>query len=127
MKPLRAVLWLDHRATRVLPLDDDAPPVATIRAHSHPTPQHGSAVRTSHEYFAHVCNAIDAMAQVLLTGARISMADFRRYVEEHRPRTAERILAYTVLDRASDRQLLAAAREHFAQFDRLASLRTPPP
>jgi stalled ribosome rescue protein Dom34 len=126
MNARRAALWLDHRSTRVLPLDDDTAPVATIRAHSHPTAQHGSGVRALHEYFGHVCDAIDSMSQVLLTGAHMSLADFRRYVDERRPGTAERIIAYTVLDHASDRQLLAGAREHFAQFDRLASARDRP-
>jgi hypothetical protein len=126
MTPQRAILWIDHQSAKVLRLDAEPAAVETIRTHTHPTAQHGSAARTGHEYYGAVCDALEGLTQALVTGSRMALADFRRYVEKHRPQTAARIVAYTVLERATDRQLLADARQHFAQFDRLAATRLTP-
>jgi hypothetical protein len=108
-----AVLWTDHNAATVQQFDDEHVQVQKIHAHVHPTPQHGSGVRAEHEFFGEVCAALDGIAAVLVTGSHTALADFRHYADKHRPQTAQRIVAYEVVDHPSDKQLVALARAHF--------------
>jgi hypothetical protein len=62
---------------------------------------------------------------VLITGGHTGLADFRRYVDKHRPLTAVRIVGYEVVDHPSANQLVALARKHFAKHDQFAGTRTP--
>ena len=110
-----AVVWTDHQAAQVLQFDAEHVEAHKVRAHTHPTAQHGSGVRTEHEFFGEVCDALDGIAQVLVTGARQAIADFRHYADKHRPQTALRIVAYEVVDHPSENQLVAIGRKHFGK------------
>lgn len=90
-----------------------------IKAHMHYTKQHGSAVRTEHEFFGEVCAALDGVAEVLLCGSHTATADFRRYADKHQPLTAARIVDYEVVDHPTDNQLVALARRYFLNHDRM--------
>jgi hypothetical protein len=108
-----AVVWIDHRHANILPLEADAAQPRHVQAHVHPTAQHGSAVRTEHEFFAEVCAGLDGIGAVLLTGGKTALADFRHYAEKHRPQTAARIAAYELVDHPTDKQLAALGRKFF--------------
>lgn len=73
---------------------------------------------TKHEFFGEVCDAIDGIAEVLMTGSQKALADFRHYVDKHRPHAAARIVAYEVVDHRTENQLVAAARKLFSKYDR---------
>lgn len=125
MTTSRAIAWTDHQLAKVLQLGETHPLGRTIRAHTHSTAQHGSAVRTRHEFYAEVCDGLDTAAQVLMTGSHTALADFRHYVEKHRPLTAARIVAYeVVVDPPSENQLVALARKLFIEHDRMAGIPT---
>ena len=108
-----AVVWTDHHSAQVLQFDAEQVSASSVRAHKHPTAQHGSGVRAEHEFFAEVCAALDGMQHVLVTGSHTSVADFRHYADKHRPQTAARIVAYEVVDHLSENQLVALARAYF--------------
>jgi stalled ribosome rescue protein Dom34 len=108
-----AVVWLDHHHADVWQLDASPATSQHLKAHSHPTSQHGSEVRAVHEYFAEVCNALDGSDAVLVTGSKTSLADFRHYAEKHRPQTAKRIAAYDVVDHPTENQLTSLGRKFF--------------
>jgi stalled ribosome rescue protein Dom34 len=108
-----AVVWTDHHTAQVLQFDAEQVQAQAVQAHKHPTAQHGSGVRAEHEFFAQVCAALEGIEQVLLTGSRTAIADFRNYAEKHRPQTAARISAYEVVDHPSQNQLVALGRAHF--------------
>lgn len=116
-----AVIWTDHLAARVFQFDADQVLPTQVHAHKHPTAQHGSGVRAEHEFFGAVCEAVDGVAEVLLTGSHTSLANFRHYVEKHRPQTALRVVGYDVVDHQSDNQLVAHARAVFARRVRLGA------
>jgi hypothetical protein len=118
-----AVVWTDHQSAQVLHFDAEHVQAQKIRSHHHYTRQHASGVRTEHEFFGEVCNAIDAVAEVLITGSHKAIADFRHYADKHRPHTAARIVGYEVVDHPSEGQLIAAARKYFLAHDRMG----PPP
>jgi acylphosphatase len=113
-----AVVWADHRTAQVLQFDAEHAETKQIRSHRHYTRQHGSAVRTEHEFFGEVCDAIDGIAEVLVTGSHTAIADFRHYVDKHRPHTAARVVAYEVVDHPTEKQLVAAARKVFLKYDK---------
>ena len=108
-----AIAWIDHHRAEVLPLDTPGAVAQHLKAHVHPTPQHGSEVRAEHEFFASVCAALDASASVLVTGSHTATADFRHYADKHRPQTAKRIAAYEVVDHPTENQLAALGRRFF--------------
>lgn len=118
MSHSHAVVWADHRTAQVLQFDAEHVETKSIRSHQHYTRQHGSAVRTEHEFFGEVCDAIDGIAEVLMTGSHTAIADFRHYVDKHRPHTAARIIAYEVVDHPTENQLVAAARKLFSKYDK---------
>lgn len=120
MSTLHAVIWVDHQHAQVLHLDSDHVQAQKIKAHNHHTRQHGSQVRTEHEFFGEVCDALTDIKEVLVTGAHKAQADFRHYVVKHRPHVAPKIVGWETVDHPSDGQLAALARKFFVQHDRMA-------
>ncbi len=112
-----AVVWTDHKSAQVLQFDAEHVQAEKVRAHSHHTAQHGSAVRSEHEFFGEICDALDGIAEILVTGSRTAIADFRHYADKHKPQTAKRIVAYEVVDHPSEKQLVAFARKYFLKHD----------
>lgn len=127
MTYLHAVVWLDHQTAQVLQFDAEHVQAQKVKAHSHHTAQHGSAVRTQHEFFGEVCDALDGIAEVLVAGPRTGTADFKHYAEKHRADTAKRVVGYETVDHPSENQLVAFARQYFLKYDRMAGAPTPTP
>ncbi|MEO8805108.1 MAG: hypothetical protein ABI433_03445 [Burkholderiaceae bacterium] len=125
MTTIHAVSWLDHQSAQVLQFDATQVSSDKIKAHEHYTRQHGSEVRSEHEFFGHVCDALAGIAEVLVTGPKVALADFKHYADKHRPETAKRIVAYETLDHVTENQLLAKARDFFLKYDRMAGTPTP--
>ncbi len=93
--------------------------IQLLRSHKHVTAQHNSGVRTEHEFFGAVCDALDGIANVLVTGSHTALPDLRHYADTHRPQTRKRMAAFEVVDHPSENQLVAQARAFFAQHARL--------
>jgi hypothetical protein len=108
-----AVVWLDHHQADIWQLDAGPARSQHVKAHVHPTPQHGSEVRAVHEFFAEICDALDGHDSVLVTGSKTALADFRHYADKHRPQTATRIVAYDVVDHPTENQLTSLGRKFF--------------
>ena len=125
MSLFHAVAFVDHQSAQVLQFDSEQVQEHHVHAHSRQTRQHGSVVRSEHEFFGEVCDALDGIAEVLVTGGHTGLADFRHYADKHRPQTAARIVGYEVVDHPSDKQLVALARKHFVKFDRMAGTSAP--
>jgi stalled ribosome rescue protein Dom34 len=125
MALFHAVVRIDHHAAQILQFDPDHVEAQKLKAHSHPTRQHGSNVRSEHEFFAEVCDALQGVAEVLVVGSRTAQADFRHYVDKHRPQSARQIVGYETVDHPSDGQLVALARQYFLKYDRMAGTPTP--
>jgi hypothetical protein len=117
MSLFHAIVWTDHQSAQVLQFDADHVVGQKVKSHTHHTAQHGSAVRTQHEFFGEVCDALDGIGIVLVTGPRTGLSDFQHFAQKHRPQTASRIDAYEVVDHPSENQLVALARKHFVKHD----------
>lgn len=107
------VVWIDHHRAEVARLGLAETGAQHIKAHEYSTQQHGSGVRTEHEFFARVSEALEGIEFALVTGSHTSLADFRHYMEKHRPQVALRIAAYQVVDHPTGNQLRALGRAHF--------------
>jgi stalled ribosome rescue protein Dom34 len=115
MSYFHAAVWIDHHSAQVLKFDADGIDSRTIKSHPHDTPQHGSAVRTEHEFFGDVCDALAGIEAVLVTGSHTAISDFRHYVDKHRAPLATHVTGYEVVDKLTDNQVVALARKHFVK------------
>ena len=125
MTLFHAVVLIDHNQAQVLQFDAEHVQAQKVKAHNHYTKQHGSQVRSEHEFFGHVCDALEDVAEVLVTGSKTALADFKHYADKHRPQTAQRVVGYEAVDHPSEHQLIALARQYFLRYDRMAGTPTP--
>jgi stalled ribosome rescue protein Dom34 len=112
-----AVVQIDHHHAQVVRLDGEHAQVERIKEHEHFTRQHGSEVRTEHEFFAEVCKALAGTTDVLIVGSHTAQADFRHYVEKHRSAVSKQIVGWQTVDHPTEGQLHALGREFFVQHD----------
>lgn len=117
MSLFHAVTFIDHHRAQVLQFNSDQVVERKVHEHLHVTRQHGSTVRSEHEFFAEVCKTLDRIAEVLVVGGHQALADFRHYVEKHQPQTAKRIIGYEVVDHPTENELVALARKQFAKYE----------
>ena len=122
----RAVVLLDHHSALIQQFDANEVHVEKVKDHRHYTRQHGSGVRTEHEFFAEVCDALADVTEVLVTGSHTAQADFKHYVEKHRPALGPKIAGWETVDHPTDGQLAALAKTFFAKYDRMHGPKTPP-
>ena len=120
MTLFHAVLWIDHHNARVQQFNATDVEARRVKDHSHYTRQHGSDVRAVHEFFGEVCDALAGVSEVLVTGSHQAQADFRHYVEKHRPALSPHVVGWETVDHPSDGQLLALARRFFVKHDLMA-------
>lgn len=114
-----AVALIDHHKAEILQFDAEHLQAQKVKSHSHHTRQHGSEVRTEHEFFGQVCDALAGIGEVLVAGSHGAQSDFRHYVEKHRPQQVKQIVGWETVDHPSEGQLLALAKKHFAKTDRM--------
>jgi stalled ribosome rescue protein Dom34 len=122
MSVQHAVVLIDHQHAQLLQFDSGPVQVRKFQAHHHNTRQHGSNVRTEHEFFGEVCDALQSFNEVLVAGAHKAQADFRHYVEKHRAHLSPKIVGWETVDHPSEGQLAALARKFFVKHDRMAGI-----
>ena len=122
MSVQHAVVLIDHQHAQLLQFDSGQVQVRKFQAHHHNTRQHGSNVRTEHEFFGEVCDALQSFNEVLVAGAHKAQADFRHYVEKHRAHLSPKIVGWETVDHPSEGQLAALARKFFVKHDRMAGI-----
>lgn len=125
MTMFHAVVLIDHHSAQVLQFDAEHVQAQKVKAHSHHTRQHASSVRTEHEFFGEVCDALAGIAEVLVAGSHTAQSDFKHYVEKHRAAVAKQIVGYETVDHPTENQLIAFARQYFLKYDRMAGTPTP--
>ena len=77
MTTFHAVVRIDHQNAEILQFDAEHVQAQKLKAHTHHTGQHGSQVRTEHEFFGQVCDALAGIAEVLVAGAHTAQSDFQ--------------------------------------------------
>ena len=115
-----AIALVDHHKAEILQFDAEHLQAQKVKSHSHHTRQHGSEVRTEHEFFGQVCDALTGITEVLVAGSHGAQSDFRHYVEKHRPAVMKQIVGWETVDHPTEGQLLALAKKHFVKIDQMA-------
>jgi stalled ribosome rescue protein Dom34 len=124
-KTQHAIVFIDHQNATVLQFDAEHVQAQKVKASSRHTKQHGGQVRTEHEFFSHVCDALEGIKEVLAVGPHTGLADFQHYVRKHRGGIAKSIVDYQSVDHPTEKQLVALARDFFLKYDRMAGVPTP--
>jgi hypothetical protein len=114
-----AVAFVDHQSAQVLQFSSEHVVKHTLHQHLHFTRQHDSGVRSEHEFFGEVCDSLEGIAEVLVVGGHKGLADFRHYVDKHRPLTAKHVVGYDVVDHPTENELVALARKHFEKRNQM--------
>ena len=125
MNLFHAVAFVDHHTAQVLQFAPDDAQIHTVHEHLQFTRQHRSEVRSEHEFFGEVCDVLEGIATVLVVGGHNGLADFRHYVDKHRPLAASRIAGYEVVDHPTDNQLIAFARTYFTNREQMVGIQLP--
>jgi hypothetical protein len=126
MSSFRAVVWLDHHKAIVQQFDADSAQVKHLAGHEHDTGKHNSGVRTQHEFFGEVCDALAGVKEILVTSSHVVQIDFKHYIEKHRAHLAPDVAGWEVVDHPSEGELLAMARKFFVEHDRMVGTRPMP-
>ena len=125
MTTLHAVVRIDHQNADVLQFDAEHVEAAKVKAHSHYTAQHHSTVRTEHEFYGHVADALAGVLEALVAGPGTAPLAFKSYCEKHRPEIARQLVGVEVVDHPTEAQLVALARRYFLARDRMSGIPTP--
>lgn len=117
MSTHHAIVRIDHQTAQILQFDSEHVESSKVKAHADHTRQHGSNVRTEHEFFGEVCDAVAGIPQILIAGSHTAQADFRHYVEKHRPQLSPQIVGWETVDQPTEGQLVAMGRKYFIKLD----------
>ena len=123
MTTTRAAVLIDHHQAEILQFDDERSWVTHVADHVHDTRQHGSAIRTEHEFFGSVCDALAGITEILVAGSHVAQRDFRHFVDKHRPALNKQLAGWETVDHPSEGELLALARKFFHGHDRMVGSR----
>lgn len=119
MTTTHAVVRIDHKSATVVHFDAENVQSQTIKTQAHYTRQHGSIVRTEHEYYGHVADALAGVPEILLVGPGTAHAEFKRYCDKHRAEIGRHIVGSETIDHPTDPQLIALARKYFLRYDQM--------
>ena len=119
----RAIVSIDHHHALIQQFHGEDVQRRAVREHTHNTRQHASGVRSEHEFFGQVCDSLAGIAEVLVAGSHTAQADFRHYVEKHRPALVANIAGWETVDHLTNGQLVALARKFFEKHDNIAGTR----
>lgn len=122
MSLFHAVVSISHASAQVLQFDAEHIEVQKVQASTHETRQHNSTVRSEHEFFGEVCDALSGVREVLVTGSSTALSDFRHYVEKHRAPVALQIVGWESVDHPTEAQLVALARKFFVNREQMLGI-----
>ncbi len=122
MSLFHAVVHIDHHHAQILQFDAEQVQASKLKAHDYDTRQHASGVRSEHEFFGQVCDALAGIREVLVTGSQTALSDFRHYVEKHRPPVVLQIVGWESVNHPSENQLVAFARQFFVKHNRMTGI-----
>lgn len=119
-----AVLWLDHHHADVIQFNNDDVQSQKLKDSKHDTGQHQSEVRTQHEFFGTVCDALAGIPMVLVTSSHMVQTSFKHYVEKHRVHLMPQLAGWETVDHPSEGELVALAKKFFLTHDNMIGRHT---
>ena len=112
-----AVMLIDHHSAQLLRLDVSPLQAVKVQEHSHPTRQHGRAVRTEHGLFAEVGNSLKGIQEDLVTRSHGAQSDYGHGVDTHRQLVNQQTVGWKKVDYPTEGQRVALARAFLIKHD----------
>jgi stalled ribosome rescue protein Dom34 len=108
-------IWIDHETAKVFHLD--RPEAAPVELHAHKTNHHthGGAHLKEGEFFTQLADQLRDAEGILIMGPGTAKHQFLHYLEERRPKMAQRVTGCEAVDHPTDGQARAWA---LATFER---------
>lgn len=127
--PTYAVIWIDHRESRILHVHPATTADTVILTAQHHIHRHAKEPKQAlegpykmHRFFADVARVLDGVDAILLVGPSSAKLEFFRYVHQHERRLEQRVVGIETADHPADAQVVAAAMSYFGTSDRLAPI-----
>jgi stalled ribosome rescue protein Dom34 len=121
MNKNHVVVWIDHREAHVLFFEGANEFIGSNTTHTHlhhKANEIGSGnAPEDRKFFDAVVISVADINEVLLVGPGSGKNDFVKYVREHYPALAKRIVGSETVDHPTDPQVVAYAKKYFARID----------
>ncbi len=133
MPHFHAVVWLDHAEARVFQFS--AAEIDSCVVHAYASPHgvaHGSPrvhhksgvigagkVQEEPDFFKRAAAALQGAGEVLIAGPGQAKLEFLTYLAKHDKILSRKVVGIETMDRATDGQIVAYARNYFARSDRM--------
>ncbi|HEY1695062.1 MAG TPA: hypothetical protein VGG39_23000 [Polyangiaceae bacterium] len=118
--PTRAAVWLDHHEARVFHVDLDGFDEQTLRSPQHHVHRHPKGASEPHDhpqdeqhFFAAIAKALASAESILVLGPTTAKAELLRYVHDHAPALAGKVVGVETSDHPTDAQIVEHVRAHF--------------
>ena len=128
-----AVIWIDHREARIFRFNAADANKGTLHPHHTVNSDHqlhhkagviGSGhASENHPYLSAVAKALADAGAILVTGPANEKTELVKYLKLHSPAVAERVVGVEPLDRPTDGELVAHARNYFRHADHMTPQR----
>jgi hypothetical protein len=128
----RALVWVDHHETRIVrPIPEsklfDASSVTGDGSRPHERKHDGGHRHpVGVRYADAVAEALRGFGDLVITGPSTAKDELLAHLRERHAEIADRVSVVKTLDRATDAQLAATARELFTRLDRMRGIHLPP-
>jgi stalled ribosome rescue protein Dom34 len=117
----QTAIWIDHDEARVFHVEGEAFRKETIHSanhHVHRHPKSQEMKTHSHpqdetRFFGQVLALLEGSEELLITGPAVTKLHLLRYVQQHAPTVAARVVGLETSDHPTDGQLLAHIRHYF--------------
>ncbi|HEY8025728.1 MAG TPA: translational machinery protein [Burkholderiaceae bacterium] len=124
MSANHAVIWIDHAQALAIYFNAETHENLQIKAHAHASHLHtksgspGSGHTAEDKRFFHdVATSVNAAEKILVVGPGLEKTMFFKYLSEHLPSVASKVVGVEASDHPSEAQLLAHARKYFVKAD----------
>jgi len=117
-----AVVWLDQKEAHVLHFTADEAESQTLKAHPRFPQVHSrksEEKEIDRQYFDGLAAVLGDIEEILVSGPANEKLVFVKYLEDHHPAVAGKIVAVEAADHPTDGQLLAHARKYFVKTNTL--------
>jgi hypothetical protein len=123
-----AVIWLDAASARILKFEGKTIAPRRYRSEAYRAPREPDDRAAANDLFDELCDATGGIRSILVTGPGDAIERFERYVADHRPEHATRIVGHQALAAPEEARMVALAQWHLTKPDlrlRASSARSP--
>jgi stalled ribosome rescue protein Dom34 len=125
-----SVVWIDHRVAHVYGFGRDGTSQELVKSHGPQHIHHKAGTRDSSghlrdqpSYFREIAGLLTGAGAILILGPAQTKTEFKTFLDAHAPAVAACVVGVEPLDRESEGEVIAFARNFFARTDRMTPQR----